>query len=327
MFLIFQQFENAKENIVNELSKRTEVYISVLEQIIVEELTFINDGHLRIGSMFINEQFIQKYYFNEKMGFKKDSNGFFTIIEGKRRYIEMINEDTDIESYMKLSIDEDGNLVNYIGLLKEDGPVIEKLQIKYYEGESISNDEIDLIRASTVRNHDKKTFEEERANGIPVITLRRCDDIDDEILMKKFVESGQKYKDDKVLVIDLRGNSGGSSMWSEMYTGFSVERGGGNLLRYGPIHKQFNLLYMDDINTSYLDKYDMSELNDLAEKYYDSIKDIMSGEADLYYKLTERDYQIIDNDNIIHIGHFPQHIPDIGLIAFHAPFINALLFG
>lgn len=300
-----ETFGNAKENIVNELSEYSEIYISALEQIIVEELAFINDGHLHINGTNVNEQFIRKYYFNEKIGFNKDNKGFYTIIEGKRRYIEAINGDTDIESYMKLSIDEDGNLVNYIGMLKEDGPVIEKLKIKYNEGESISNDEIDLIRASTLRNHDKQTFEEEISNGIPVITLRRCDDIDDEILMKNFVESGQKYKDDKVLVIDLRGNSGGSSMWSEMwfknYTGFSVERGGGNLSRYGPIHKQFNLLYMDEINTSYLDKYDMPELNDIAEKYYDSIKDIMSEDVDLNYKLTERNYQIIDNDNIIFV--------------------------
>ena len=296
-------FDKAKENIVNELNKTSEIHISELEKIISEKLAFINDGHLRIGDVRINENFIENYYSNEKIVFKEDLKGFYTLVDGNKKYLEAINNDINVKSYMKLSIDESGDIVYYIGMTKEEGPVIEKLSIKYKEDVS-TDDKIDLFRATMTDNYKKPTFEEMVLSGIPVITLRHFDDIGDETFMKDFVESGHKYKDEKALVIDLRGNGGGSSMWGEFwfenYTGYPVQRGGAKILRFGPFHKQFNSLYLHDNHTSYLNKYNMPELNEFAEKYYDSIKDVMNDDS-LNYQLIKREYQVVDNDSIIFV--------------------------
>jgi len=297
-------FEQAKENIVSEINKESEISITKLEEIIANELMFINDGHLRIGNVRINEKFQKKYYSNEKIGFKEDSKGFYTLVDGKKKYLETINNDVNVEMYMKLSIDERGHLVHYIGLNKEDGPVIEKIPIKYMADDASVDEVIDLFRATTTANHKKATFEEILLNDTPVITLRRFDDVGDETFMKDFVESGHKYKDEKALVIDLRGNSGGSSMWGEFwfenYTGYPVQQGGAKILRFGPLHKQFNSLYLHDNHTSYLNKYNMPELNEFAKKYYDSIKDVMNDDS-LNYQLIEREYQVVDNGSIIFV--------------------------
>lgn len=298
-------FNQAKDNIMDELNGVDELYISDLEKIIIEELDFINDGHLRIGNTNIGEAFTRKYYSNEKLSFHKDSKGYYLAVEDEKRYIHSINGDLNVHDSMRLSIDENGQLVYYLGIMRTDGPVVEKLQIEYTSGGNLISEEIELFKATSANNYNKATYEEEIINGIPLITLRRCDDLANETLLKNFVASGSKYRDDQVLIIDLRGNSGGSSVWGDLwfknYTQQMPGKGGLNIARIGSINEYMLRVMMAENHNYYLDKYEMPELLEYVEDFYVSIKDILNGESDSQYKVDDLQYKIVNNKNTIFV--------------------------
>ncbi len=295
-----QVFDEARLAIENEINKVDKIATYTLDELLGKELSFINDGHMRIGSNKINEDFIIRYYANENIPFYNDRNGFYKLEDGTRKYVLSIDDDTSIETYMKLSLDEDGKFVYYLGLLLKDEFATKKVNIEYKDNGS--SEEMQLVRSSKKSNRNKVTYEEEIIDGVPIIYYRRCFDLDDEIQLKDFVASANKYKNEEILIIDIRGNQGGSTAWGDMwfmnYIGQHPKAGASSLYRYGTIYKKFISEYSNVTMVDFLARYDMPELNEFFDNYMKSNEDAINS-VESTYKINKEEYEWIKSNRLI----------------------------
>ena len=106
-----ETFNEARFRIEDEVSKLDKISTDVFEELLAKELSFINDGHMGIGRKGINESFNMKYYANEKMPFHKDEKGYYNVENEAIKYLHSVENDMNVEEYMKLSLDEEGKFI------------------------------------------------------------------------------------------------------------------------------------------------------------------------------------------------------------------------
>jgi len=297
-----ETFNEARFRIEDEVSKLDKISTDVLEELLAKELSFINDGHMSIGRKGINKIFDMKYYANEKMSFHKDGKGYYTVEDEAKKYLHSVENDIDVEEYMKLSLDEEGKFVYYLGSLFSENNGTEKVNLEFIDNDELISDEVSLIRSSKKFNRDMVTYEEERINGIPVISIRRFHELDGEIELKKFVESGNKYKDEDIIIIDIRGNIGGTSLWAELwyenYTGHFSESGTNRLTRFSNIYRKLISDYKSNIQIDMFDKYEMPKLNLFIQEYLSTFEKGLSSKGVAYQK-DENTYERVKNDRLV----------------------------
>ena len=122
--------DEVKNKVVASINDKDEITILDLNKIFIEHLSFIKDGHFVIGNTQINKRHILNYYCNQQIEVKKNNTGYYCLVNDEKRYIKSINSDSKIKIYLKLSINEDGELVYYIGLLQNDEEAMKTIQIK-----------------------------------------------------------------------------------------------------------------------------------------------------------------------------------------------------
>jgi len=206
-----QVFLEARESLISwakdfaaEKGKEAFFY-GVFEDILIEKLSFINDWHFKIGQ--------ERLYTHEKMHFGAgldvycNRDGFYLEKDGKKAYLISCNGN-DPEKYLKPSLNPEGELVyRPVKLAPENNQ--EKATLLLEQNGERWKKSISLIPADSP-DYFLVPFAIHKENDITVITSRNLSrHFDDDL--RSMVEKAGELRDEDLFILDLRGNTGGST--------------------------------------------------------------------------------------------------------------------
>ena len=219
-------FDAAEETIKAKLQTKKTLTAADLEQILLKNLTFIQDGHFSINMKRTNPTKIP--FFFRDVAFVKIEEGY-QATDGRK--VESIEEYDNLDELMKRSISPEGKLVYYPVLLKDcdfwealKSPQTcdETLTIYYSNGDTqeLTAEPYQIYTEMNLENPENnqitKFYEDE---NIPVFQFNQFD----EEHIEEILDGATKLKDEPIAVLDLRSNSGGDreipSQWLNKYSG------------------------------------------------------------------------------------------------------------
>ena len=221
-------FDAAKSSMMSSLKNVKSITSYELGRLIHEFLhSIIKEGHFSIMYDQLINDYMNVYFYNKDYEFYKDKNGYYTLINNKKYYLKSVKNSDKIEDYLKLTIDNDGNLTYNIGLLQKNYEAESKINIKLIKGNKEINKDIPLTKSESLRRNDSIGFSKKLISGIPIVTCTRMYDENNDNTCKLFAETGKELKNYPVSIIDIRHNGGGgdasSNEWFEWYTGMEPE--------------------------------------------------------------------------------------------------------
>ena len=220
-----KSFEKARDHIIDtiNLHRDDKVYCGDLKSIIINNLSFIRDGHMFIGGERLSDKISKVYFYNQELDFYKTSNGFFTNIKDKAYRLQSVGGSTELDNYLHLSLNPDGDLVYYLGMLELQSFRPFTVDIALERNNKITKKSLHFEKSED-RMSGIEGFKESKIGGIPLIRCTRMyNSYSGDDSMERFAESGKVLKNAPAFVIDIRNNSGGgdypSTMWYKNYTG------------------------------------------------------------------------------------------------------------
>lgn len=216
-------WSNTKNKIIDSINSYEDKITSKdLEQILFDNLSFVQDGHFSIN--FNSTLQKSNFYYSEEFEIKEDNQEYYINYLNDKWYIKSINNDSNIKDYIKLSLNKNGELCNYIGFLSKEiyfGRI--KVVLKSANEEQIIY--VKLTKSNGISHLDQIAgYDYEKINGIPIFTMRRMYNVDsNDNSVELFAESANKAKNEDVIIIDIRGNIGGNDFgineWFKNFTG------------------------------------------------------------------------------------------------------------
>jgi len=213
-----EAFLAAKGRILQDLGERSsDLSTEEYESLICGHLGFIQDGHLSLGRTRLCEFY--SLFWNPKYEFRRDDAGFFIAAsDGIRRAASI--EGDDPCSYLKPSISETGDIIYVPGIVRPRLDAGFTINVKYRDGHS------EAIRLDPMVSTAQggPAYELGAIDGIPLLACRSFGpsgaDLD---ALNAFVDDVSRLRDERVIVLDIRSNPGGSSqyptawLWRLMY--------------------------------------------------------------------------------------------------------------
>lgn len=251
-------FEKAKETILNEIDGKEKIMCRDFNNILTQNLLFIKDGHFYISQNQSSDRSLKKniykVYYMSNEEFLKDENGYYKLMDNNKRYIKSINDDENIDKYIKYSINEDGKLTYRIVTINEMcNEYVIDANITFFENKKELNEKIRLnLSPCTIQNEE--VFEYFLEDDIPVVKINAMyENVMGGTSQNEFSESALKMKDYPCGIIDLRGNRGGrlesGVQWIRNYTNHTVGvRGASYYLNSSLIKKVYKLFTGIDNN-------------------------------------------------------------------------------
>jgi len=209
-------FDQAKNNILEKLKANPVWSTQDFSQVIYDHLSFVHDGHFRVGYHWYHTH--EDFWYNASHELEK-TGGEYTFTADEAVWTVVTVNGQSPEEFVFPSLNARGKPVYILGVLSQypPEPVIleatsgyeqKKLEIQFYRSDFTSED----------------IFSEDDYNGIPVVTMRTFFvTYTDEL--EQFLETAEPYKEEKYLILDIRGNEGGHSYWGETWvTTFTGEK-------------------------------------------------------------------------------------------------------
>ncbi|GEM_PF-368609 len=257
-------FLKAKENLLKLISDKDTISVDELTKYMKNSTSFLPDRHFYIGKHSHSLDNTSMYYYSPTIEIHRNSIGYYSKYGNVNYYIKNINNDADIEKYIKLSVNSKGELIYNLGLLKVYlGEDVSSIKVTFYRGSMEYHKNIELKLAGNYPGEIAPSPEYFRIDTIPILSIRNMpyhistDGLD-------FTESANKIKDAPVSIIDLRGNHGGDILAAFDFIkerfGVTAESNGLFLLLYG--RADAPLSYYDyngldgDVKTMNLEKMD-----------------------------------------------------------------------
>lgn len=211
-------FDAAEETIKAELQTKETLIAADLEQILLENLAFIKDGHFSINMKRANPTKIP--FFFREVAFVKTEEGY-QAIDGRK--VELVEGYDNLDELMKRSISQEGKLVYYPVLLKDNDPSIrldlpqsckETLIVHYANKttQELKAEPFQIYSETFLKTPEEYQVVTSRQNGeIPVFQFNEFDlDYEEEIS-----EGAKVLKEAPIAILDLRSNRGGSALIAE----------------------------------------------------------------------------------------------------------------
>jgi len=234
-----EKFLYAKSKIVFDIQQRDNIFsvitTSTFKNILYKNLNFIQDGHFSIENMQLCKDY--NFFTTEKYIFLKDEIGFYTIIDGYKGYLVAVNGENP-NNYIKLSLNQEGQIVYRLGMLSQEQREEFNLciSLKSENEDRLSNKKAILLKQNykdinqNSLNKEKNPYNRYKLSGISVIEHRTTAPTPKNIeKLEKFVEEAKEFRNDKIVILDIRGNYGGSETyphdWVKNYTGENIEYG------------------------------------------------------------------------------------------------------
>lgn len=204
-----ETFGNAKENIIEELGNFNEnIDISMLSQLIKNNMGFIQDSHFRIGYYGVAKRY--KYISNNEVIFHKDGDKLYTNLNGENYYLDSVNN-SDYNSYIKPSLDEEGNIIYQFGIMDTSDTKQINILLK---SKNTSKEENIVLSYKSMRYSKYVGYKTYTIDNIPIIVNRRMYKISEsDTELDNFLEHAEEFKDNDIIILDIRGNIGGTSIY------------------------------------------------------------------------------------------------------------------
>lgn len=205
-------FVPATEKALAEIEKYgTQISTKALNEILLENFSFIVDGHMSIGDtricdyngMNIEDYYLDGYYFD------KDDLGYYSENAGQRYYLVSVLDDPDVDKYMKVTIDGEGRLCYMVLIsVNSNSPLLVKPELVVHTENTetvYSFSWKKFVKRAT--NQSKYSCKITLDDNIPCIRIRgnnASDDLDTGHVQKL----GDKINKQNVAIIDVYGNLG-----------------------------------------------------------------------------------------------------------------------
>lgn len=205
-------FGKAKEDIIKALEGKDSIAASELRDLIVKNLSFINDRNVYIEGA-LPYKLVQSFM-NTKYELYKDDKGFYKFENNKKYYIKSIDGSEELDKYVKPSINDEGrivyNIVDFIeGIEGEDKIPAEgkKIQVVFKADTEEKREELQLEFKKYDKNNSK-TVNAAVKEGVAIIKMGQTDSWNDRAYGSKLVETVSTGKESDIIILDLRGNAG-----------------------------------------------------------------------------------------------------------------------
>ncbi len=197
-------FDTYKDKLLEKYKNANSISINVFFNDLIENLAFIKDFHFKIYGETTNKEKLA-YIFDE-YEFQKINGKYINSSNGKA--VLSFNESKELDDIFKLSISSDGTLVYYPIIISDE--INYSINIKYSD-ESEENILYTTDRYSYKLNDEIKL---DIKSEIPIIRVTRMgfDQSVNGDNARKFLEYATQYKDEKIVIVDLRNNFGGNGM-------------------------------------------------------------------------------------------------------------------
>lgn len=199
-------FDAARKTILEELEMRSTWSPDEFSQLIRDNLTFIHDCHLSIGSNKYGNH--EDFWYDTTRELTRIMGNYYFILDNIAYQVVSVNGEHPDE-FMFPSLNVQGKPIYRIGILSQTAP--EPLMLEVQHDEELDTIELQLHR-SDFNYFSKDIFQEETIGGIPVVRIRSFSDHHAEYI-DQFLETAQKYRGNPVLIVDIRGNGGGNEKW------------------------------------------------------------------------------------------------------------------
>ncbi len=205
-------FTAARKSIEKEIEKKQQEfwffsYLSVdaFRNILIENFSFIDDGHFFIhGHRYFQQK---RMFLGKEMEFKRCQKGFFYEKGGQTFHLKKVGADKP-DDYMKLSINQRGELVYRLGFLLPEEEE-QELIITLINGGDVLEKKVTLSPARR-ETYEPLIFKEDEVDGIPIIVNRNLVYIEENMQeLDAFNRTARMITEEKVAILDLRGHEGG----------------------------------------------------------------------------------------------------------------------
>ena len=203
-------FEAAKSRILKEMSQYAQsIPLWNYSYMIAASLEFIQDGHFAFGNRSICQW--HTFRVNPYLRFFMDDDGRFVSETGIR--LDSING-ADPSSFLKPSIDEDGDIVYILGMLVPDWQADFMCQLEYEDGRM----EMAWLVPVSPMDYGGPVYELGEVEGLPLVSCRSFDSVhDQDRALSKFVQDADRLRHEKAILLDLRSNHGGSAAYGMLW--------------------------------------------------------------------------------------------------------------
>lgn len=206
------QFSAAKDQVLSLLQGKTSISKQDLTSALQSALSFVHDGHFTIDriSPADNESVRCEYYYSN-FDFTKENNTYYTIIGGERWYYSSCNnENVEMDLFLNSSGNISYRLIQFCPTTKAHTMDLVSLT---------SNDRKKSITVtwSLSTAYDKNSavdYNYLSKNGIAYVSVRRFSSEKDTSALTQYIKDAKSLKDAKLIIYDLRYNTGGSSSYS-----------------------------------------------------------------------------------------------------------------
>lgn len=200
-------FASAKQSIIEGIEAfKTGIPPNYLEELIYKNLSFIQDGHFAVGKKTLVKKY--RMYMSEKYEIEKENDTFYLIENGEKKPILSV-ENIQPFNYVKPSIDKNGDIIYRFCFLAQADNAEIPIKVELSDGSIILN--LSNISSDYKSSRAKNIYKYKEIRGIPVIKVNSFVPSEE---LRNFEEDAKNMRDKNLLVIDLRGNSGGNSSYS-----------------------------------------------------------------------------------------------------------------
>lgn len=229
-----RKFIEAKKEIKKEISnqQKNKITTEKLEEIFVKYTKdFLHDGHFSVGNTNMYKFLDSIYYSNDTILFKKEENKneYTTTIDKKVYHLLEVNGKSP-EKYLHMTLDSNGYLAYAIGMssTSEEFSKEKKVILTLKKIQNLSIVEKEIILTVNYRSYlPFPAYNRLEKNGVLLIENRSmmAENKKEKKQLNAFMEDAKSLKKYNTLILDLRGNGGGSdtypSTWMKNYASLS----------------------------------------------------------------------------------------------------------
>ncbi|MBM7663476.1 hypothetical protein JOC85_004352 [Bacillus mesophilus] len=208
-------FETARDLLVKDVQAHEEDVMTKAQilHLIERHYHFIADAHFKIDQTPLNTSGYE-FFTTSLYSFIQDETGDFWSIGREKAQLLSVNNDHDIESYIRPTINENGDIGYILGIFspplnKEEREWRVVLQVGDKKKEEIVELRPESKELSKSRQGSRLLLTEKE--GVPWLQIRSMFVLEnDPFSYSDIIKTAREVRDEPYLVLDVRGNSGGS---------------------------------------------------------------------------------------------------------------------
>ena len=205
-------WQKAENEIMAWLKGRTTVSRAEFETALADAMDFLQDAHVGIGSVDRGLDLEYEYYYCADQNYCADDTGFYKTASGTKWYFSAFS---DPRVSMERTLTADGEIVYSPVLLCPVPDVTDCTVTLKNDAGATKTEQISWIRNESYWGtyYGDVGYNFVKEDGVAYISLRSCDNYYSETLFE-YAASGSDTRDASLIIFDIRGNGGGSELYS-----------------------------------------------------------------------------------------------------------------